>query len=46
MAIYTTIVDVDGIRTRAFLGFGAQVSLICRQLLPKIRLKEKGVSLA
>jgi len=39
--VYTTVVSVDGVRTKAFLDFGAQVSLVRRQMLPKIRLKQQ-----
>ena len=34
---YKVIVRVEGVRTRALIDFGAQVTLVRGQLLPKIR---------
>ena len=39
--IYTVIVNVDGVRTRAFLDFGAQISLVRRQMLPNIKVEQQ-----
>ena len=36
---YKVIVQVEGVRTRALIDFGAQVTLIRSQMLPKIKEK-------
>ena len=38
---YKAEVNVDGVRVRALLDHGAQVSLICKEFLPEIREKNK-----
>ena len=40
--IYKVDVVIDGVKTRALLDHGAQVSLAHRQLLPVIREKTAG----
>ena len=37
---YTIYVVVEGVKTRGFLDHGAQVSLICKELLPAIKEKQ------
>ena len=37
---YKAIVQAEGIRTRALVDFGAQVTLVRRQMLPKIKEKQ------
>ena len=37
---YKVNVMVEGVKTRGFLDHGAQVSLICKELLPTIKEKQ------
>ena len=39
---YKIDITVDGVKTRALLDHGAQVSLACRQLLPVIQEKNEN----